>query len=126
MNVKIKNEFDGRKEYEYLYCDHFIAWVLSFCECCCKNAPCFKRRLERFNFHKECVELLQGEIDIVSIIRTLRMSDFVNNNKLKNYQRFFINKFKKYNLSADEHVKDWVEERLKNELELTQPGFEEY
>jgi len=25
MHIKIKNEFDGRKEYEYLYCDHFIA-----------------------------------------------------------------------------------------------------
>merc|ERR1711957_994968 len=56
---------------------------------------------------------LNGETDIVNMIRTLRMSDFVNRHK-------------KYHLTADENTKEWVEEREKNDAELFQAGFDEY
>jgi len=126
MFSKVKHEFDGRQEYQYLYCDHFSAWLLSFFECFCKNSKCLRKRVDRMNFHNECVDLLTGETDIVNMVRSLRMSDFVNRHKLTNYQRYFINKFKKYHLTADDKTKEWLEERQKNDEELFQAGFEEH
>jgi len=72
MLAKVKLEFEGRQEYQYLYCDHFTAWLLSFFECFCKNSKCLRKRVDRLNFHNECVDLLTGETDIVNMVRTLR------------------------------------------------------
>ena len=41
---------------------------------------------------------MQNEIDIVDLVSTLRMSSFVNQMNLKNYQRYYINKFNMYNI----------------------------
>lgn len=126
MSYKVKSEFEGRKDYYYTYFDHKLASFLSCFACCCQSSRCVRKRVERLNMHHECVESLTGETDIVTIIRNLRQSEFVNKHQLSNYQRFFVNKFKKYHLSAEEDVKEWNVERQENEGELCKPGYDDY
>jgi hypothetical protein len=45
---------------------------------------------------------MKSEIDIVSIVHRNRISYFLHKERLDKYQRYFVNKFKFYNLSLDE------------------------
>jgi hypothetical protein len=47
---------------------------------------------------------MQSEIDIVDLVTNLRMSRFVSQMNLNNYQRYFVNKFSMYNIDVDEAV----------------------
>jgi hypothetical protein len=67
---------------------------------------------------------MNDELDIVGLIRTLRKTQFMSNAYLKEYQKFFINKFHLYHLSADDEINKDVNLKQKMENSLSCPGSE--
>jgi hypothetical protein len=59
----------------------------------------------------------------VNLIKSLRISLFVQNEDLHKYQRYFINKFRKYHLSAKKEENDFQKESLVKYSELSQAGY---
>jgi len=68
----------NRTFYEYSYCRYFFASFLNFCCCCCKRTPCIFQRTSKLKSHEASFEKLQGELDIVGIVKQLRVSAFVS------------------------------------------------
>ena len=100
----IKKRLDLNIEYRYGYGSFVCARLISCFNCCCYQTSCAQKRLKRYELHEEGVQRMNDELDIVGLIRTLRKSQFMANTYLKEYQRFFISKFRYYHLSANE---DW-------------------
>jgi hypothetical protein len=66
---------------------------------------------------------MQGEIDIVSLIRLNRLTEFMQKLTLDRHQRYLVNKFNKYHISLD-HDENLIHiERQAAEERLTEPGY---
>ena len=63
------------------------------------------------------------EIDIVNFIQNQRLSQFCHRLSLDGHQRWFVNKFNKYNLDAE--TTDQLEEDEKKEAKRIKAGYDE-
>ena len=94
---EMRNVLAKRTPFSYKYTREacmrrFSAW---YC-CCCKPRP---RRRDRL--FKDAKNKLYEEIDILEIIKKLRVNKFVSEIVLKPRQRDLVNFFEEYKLSAD-------------------------
>ena len=65
---KVISKLSNRSEYNYYYCTFLVAKFLRCCCCCCKKHSCMNTRITRLEYHTDCVDRLQEEIDIVGLI----------------------------------------------------------
>jgi hypothetical protein len=68
---------------------------------------------------------MENELDIVSFLKSLRISEFIHQTHLTEYQRYFVNKFRNYHLSHDEKTNDHLKERCNIEDLLVESGFDD-
>lgn len=62
---------------------------------------------------------MHRETDIVGLIQSLRLSEFMQRTLLRKHHRYFINKFRMYNISGI-HIEDAnMEDRIEDEDRLT-------
>ena len=77
----------NRAPYDYFYFEYFLGRLA----CCTKCESMVKRR-KRFDLHQNSVDRLAFETDIVSVLNSVRASNFLQRIQLKKYQHYFINK----------------------------------
>ena len=103
-----------RKEYHYTWFDSMGS--LFVCMCCERNCECAKGCNARRKRHEKTVLKLNMEMDLVNFIRNQRVSRFNNEQSLRAYQAYFINKFYKYCIhdeneetgSSDDNGRDFL------------------
>ena len=66
-----------------------------------------------------------NEIDIVDLVTSLRISSFVNQMKLTNHQRYFINKFDMYSIHESQDINEKSIKRKSHEQKMIQSGLDE-
>jgi hypothetical protein len=66
---------------------------------------------------------MHRELDIVALVQSLRLSEFLHKTLLKKHQRFFINKFRMYNISGIGLEDENMAMRIKTEDQLTAAGY---
>ena len=66
------------------------------------------------------------ELDIVNYVQNLRLSQFAHKLTMNGHQRWFVNKFQKYNLfTENEKLMEPIEEAEEKEAYRIQAGYEE-
>ena len=60
----------------------------------------YKKAIKRLQLHTQGVERVRNEIDIVDFVSEQRLSRFNMQLNLKNYQRYFVNRFNSYNIDC--------------------------
>lgn len=103
IQVLMEKELNARRKYRFEYCDYWIAtWGAKFwCKPCCKCTSCYQKAAEKYELFDTNQQRMERELDVVDVIRTLRMSQFNNAVTFKKYQQYFVNKFRDYNLDVD-------------------------
>ena len=64
------------------------------------------------------------ELDIVSFVRDQRLSSFAHKLTMNGHQRWFVNKFQKYNLATEDlETMDKIKQAEDKEALRTRPGY---
>lgn len=66
---------------------------------------------------------MENELDIVQYVSSLRLSSFISRMKLTTYQRYFINKFRAFHISAEEKENELITQLDIEEDELIEAGY---
>jgi len=66
------------------------------CLCCEKKCKCAKGCTKNKKTHDETAQRLKEELDILGFLKRTRISSFICNNYLQEYQKWFVMKFPKY------------------------------
>ena len=92
--------------YSYGYPEYFLFSLLSLtCGRCLRTQECFKRRLNRINRYEDASERLENELDIVKLVKSMRILDFIARVVLKKHHRALVPHFKKHLIAnLDESV----------------------
>ena len=90
----LEESLKKRSQYNYSWFDSMGS--LFVCMCCERNCACAKGCNSRRKKHEKTVLKLNKEMDLVNFIRNQRVSRFNNEQSLRAYQAYFINKFHKY------------------------------
>lgn len=79
LNLKncVETELDTRQKYSYSYGQYLCASIMQYCCCCCKKVLCVKNRTNRRKLHLYGTERLENELDLLNVIKTLRVSEFM-------------------------------------------------
>jgi len=96
-----------RGKYWYDFHEFFVMKLIQYFMCCCcccccsrlTNSACYKRRLQRFERHKEAVYKLDSELGVLQIVQTLRQTKFLAKLLLRKHHRVLINSFRQYQLT---------------------------
>ena len=91
---KVRKEIEKRKTFSYTYGRFWYLWRFDKSICCCCRA---KKKREDFLF-KDANRKLNEEIDMLEIIKKLRVQTFLANQKLEPHQRDLVNFFQAYKL----------------------------
>jgi hypothetical protein len=82
-----------------------------------------KKRAERLELHEVNMERMENELDIIALVKSLRLSEFVHQTHLSEYQRYFVNKFRNYHLDHEIEINEYIKDRSNLEQELTESGY---
>lgn len=83
-----------RGRYWYNYHEFQLArFIRQFC-CCLKKFDCYQRRQDRLQRHIDATNQLQQELDVINIIKTNRISNFLAKMQLHKQQRNLVNSFR--------------------------------
>ena len=87
-----------RGRYFYNYSSYFPAYVLrEYCCCSClRKTKCYRKRVKKLERHEAAMDKLGKEVDIVQMLKVLRISSFLSKTVLKRHQRGLITSFDKY------------------------------
>jgi len=66
---------------------------------------------------------MEQELDIISVVQNLRLARFVQSVNLTHSQKWFVNKFRHYNLDVSKLENDEQKLRLKKENALIEAGY---
>lgn len=86
---KIKREIETRETFSYKYSRFWVLWRFDKKICCCCRA---KKKREDFLF-KDAKGKLAEEIDLLEIVKKLRVHQFASQQILKPHQRDLVNFF---------------------------------
>ena len=94
---KIKKEIESRETFSYKYFRFWQLWRFDKKWCCC----CRPKRMRDDHLFKDAKSKLNEELDILEIIKKLRVHQFASTVTLKPHQRDLINFFQEYKLCDD-------------------------
>lgn len=86
---KVKKEIESRSTFSYKYNRFWYQWRFDHKYCCCCRA---RKKRDDFLF-KDAKSRLSEEIDILEIIKKLRVHQFASQQVLQPYQRDMVNFF---------------------------------
>ena len=98
---KVRKEIEKRRFFSYTYCRFWYVLRFDKAICCCCRA---RRRREDF-LYKEAKSMLSEEIDLLEIIKKLRVFQFSVNSVLKPHQKDLVNFFQDYTLQGEDESK---------------------
>ena len=108
-----------RGKYWYNYSEFLLAnFIRRFC-CCCKNMECYGRKINRLQRHIDASKHLENELDIINIIKTHRLSNFLAKMQLHKQQRKLINSFRKYEVKQSDAKESNAEVNTEEESLVT-------
>ena len=87
-----------------------IAKFLPWCCCCFRKRPWYQKRIAADKMNKEIVEGLGNQMDVIDILRWLRIFKFVSVLSIRKNQAQLIKYFKEYSLQPgmDSKIEDSV------------------
>ena len=68
----------NREPHDYSDSRMVIAKFLPWCCCCCRGKPWYRRRMTMDKMNKDIVEGLGSQMDVIEILRWLRIFKFVS------------------------------------------------
>ena len=101
MRNSLAEMLSNRSHYSYNYWDYVCAHFT----CCFTRWTKCRSSSHRRRFHDESVRRLMQELDIVAFVRDQRLSSFAHKLTMNGHQRWFVNKFQKYNLATEDQEK---------------------
>ena len=85
-----------RGKYFFNYSEYLVSLIIRSVCCCCHRGPWFKRRIKKLERHEAASQRLADEIDIIKLLSTQRIGQFMSKLVLKKYQRALVTNFSKY------------------------------
>ena len=85
-----------RGKYFYNYSEYFLALTMRCLCCCCGQGAWLQRRMKKLERHEAASQRLADEIDIVKLLSTQRISNFISKLVLKKHQRALVTNFSSY------------------------------
>ena len=81
----LKESLDTLGRYHYTFLEMIFASVIKkFC-CFFKKFKCYKKRNARLSRHQAAEERLSKELDVFSVLKLLRLTEFISMVRLKRY-----------------------------------------
>jgi hypothetical protein len=80
----------NRREFHFVFFETFFLKCTNMFQCCCPKKPCMVKRRLRGEAYDAIKERYQEETDVVKMIKSRRVSNFMSKTLLKSSQRALI------------------------------------